>query len=133
MKSAEAMLDLANNKVRINGVWTDLIVSSSSHYRMWMLPKRETATMIGRLGTKEEMLEVARVEIDARHDNMPTVTRQEEHVCEQIGTEEEKGILTKRERGKSKTICITASNDEEQERYIRKRTAKVTKSKERKC
>ena len=106
MKSTEAMLDLANNKVRINGVWTDLIVSSSSHYVMWMLPKRETATMIGRLGTKVEMLEVTRVEIDAGHDDMPTVTRQEEHVCEQIGTEEEKGILTKREReGKARQFA----------------------------
>ena len=42
MKKVEVLLDLPNDRARIKGTWTNLIVSVCDHYGINMLPKSKT-------------------------------------------------------------------------------------------
>ena len=41
MKKAGVLLDFSNDRVRINNIWTDLIVFSCDYYRLNILPKSD--------------------------------------------------------------------------------------------
>ena len=41
MKKAGVQLDLSNDRVKINNVWTDLVVSSRDYYGLNILPKNK--------------------------------------------------------------------------------------------
>jgi hypothetical protein len=42
MKKAGVLLDLPEDRARVNGMWTDLVVSKGSHYGINMLPKSKS-------------------------------------------------------------------------------------------
>ena len=51
LKNAEMMLDPLNNRVRIKGMWVDLVVSDCDYYGIKILPKRDNVEQ--EVGVKE--------------------------------------------------------------------------------